>query len=1276
MTTTDIAPGLRVTLSEGLSLETAKLAATTQRRIRGATPSVVPLPTPAVASANQEADRIAEAMAQQDLVLVGTIPLAPAPMPPGTTRAAVPGPQEAAVEVDLAPEEGAVVLLEQDGLYAWQFESETAPTTATPSETRRRGGSGTRTVTFRLPLGAAPAAGAKQRGWVGNLVIGRAQALVFKYAGRFLLSQGVAFLERKVRPGLVLMDTEDPLTWKPLADFAALPLPEDRPARILLFVHGTFSSTRGGFAGLCATDWGRAFLKAARAGYDAVVGFDHPTLSVDPLVNATALLSSLESRTWTQPATIDAISHSRGGITLRSLIEYLLPAANLPVRLERAIFVAAVNGGTELAEPKNWRAFINLYTNLAAAACRAIAMFPQTAFAGSLAAELFKSVGVLAKTLAEEAITESMIPGLAAMQPSGPFITALNQTQPGQPTAADSQYYAVTSDFRASLAINTIQELPRQLLLALADSTVDRIMSEANDLVVNTASMIRVDPDAGTFIKDTLAFGKNGVVYHTNYFLQPQVINALVRWLDLEMPTVANPATSRRVVRGGVPLPPAVPARLDTDVLMVEAEDSGVETRQRLQQRSPSYVVVERPWQGRLLHYAFPTEVVRSAIEAQPTLPIIQSLNLHETDASSEGQLSALPPTPGTGQPSARRVIALDGSRVVGVAEAEVVPTPLTDLVMQAGLLRGPQTDETRIIARRIMPSYVTPTPLEMAPKAPEPEPSSTRGGIPVTPIRRTRGQRSAPPAPPALPPPSAAPGPAAASPATPSSAAPPEKATGRFMAEMDDLVEVGATTTVDVTISREALRAARKVAVAGTASVSLGRKLIVEIIPKKNFVNVDEARAEVDFPEPGEIVQRVFEVKATDAGSGEILVRIRQGTQPLVNLVLQCTIETKRTLAPIRLPQSSVATEPTPGPEPLHQLTIMEIERGGQKLYHFTLDSPSLGLKDMYESKPLTGSREAYIKALYDDIEQRYLGNESDFATFQSELREVGAGLWDELFPEKLQAALWKWRDSIKSILVFSEEPFIPWELVHLKEPGKGLPEKVLFFGQMGLVRWLHNMGWPTTELRARNGRCLYVIPHYPHPDYALSGAEAEAEFLQKNFNATAVVPHNPPVRQLLGTPGGFDLLHFAGHGAADQQNITQAELLLEGRLEGSNYITEKLRASVVENLSGLSGPDESRPIVALNACQAGRAGYKLTTIGGFSRAFLKQGVGLFIGALWSVGDAPARVFTEELYARLLANETLAQATIAARNKAAEAKEATWLAYTVYGNPYAKLVP
>jgi len=170
------------------------------------------------------------------------------------------------------------------------------------------------------------------------------------------------------------------------------------------------------------------------------------------------------------------------------------------------------------------------------------------------------------------------------------------------------------------------------------------------------------------------------------------------------------------------------------------------------------------------------------------------------------------------------------------------------------------------------------------------------------------------------------------------------------------------------------------------------------------------------------------------------------------------------------------------------------------------------------------------------------------------------------------------------------------------------------------------------------REGRARYVIPHYPHPDWDLPGTRDEEKFLKKRFAAKPVPPEAAAVRDLLGKPGSFDLLHFAGHGFAESKDIANAQIMMEGRLDGQgNYLPAYLSATTVEQFADLSLPEGLRPIVVLNACQAGRAGYRLTSIGGFAQAFLKGRAGAFVGALWSVGDAPARTFTETFYGTLL---------------------------------------
>jgi CHAT domain-containing protein len=162
--------------------------------------------------------------------------------------------------------------------------------------------------------------------------------------------------------------------------------------------------------------------------------------------------------------------------------------------------------------------------------------------------------------------------------------------------------------------------------------------------------------------------------------------------------------------------------------------------------------------------------------------------------------------------------------------------------------------------------------------------------------------------------------------------------------------------------------------------------------------------------------------------------------------------------------------------------------------------------------------------------------------------------------------------------------------------------------------------------------------------------------------------------VRELISTRGAFDLLHFAGHGSAETDAISEARLLLQGRMEQGRYIEAPFTTTTVSSRSNLMGADGSRPLVVLNACQAGRLGYALTGIGGFAQAFLDGGAGAFIGTQWSVGDVPSRVFTETFYRRMLDGATVAEATVASRERARADGDATWLAYAVYAHPHARL--
>ena len=270
----------------------------------------------------------------------------------------------------------------------------------------------------------------------------------------------------------------------------------------------------------------------------------------------------------------------------------------------------------------------------------------------------------------------------------------------------------------------------------------------------------------------------------------------------------------------------------------------------------------------------------------------------------------------------------------------------------------------------------------------------------------------------------------------------------------------------------------------------------------------------------------------------------------------------------------------------------------------------------------------------------------------------------------------MWQQKDKLRHLMVLSSEPFIPWELVHLKEPGRPLPDETRFMAEIGLVRWLytHDSAYPPQILHARPGRVRILRPDYPRQDLRLPQTLPEARFLLDRMGAVPVAPATQDLRKLLRN-GSFDILHFADHGIADPGNIANARILLQGRQEMGSYIPAYLSATTVAQHARLPGPDGSKPLVVLNACQAGRLGQQMTSLGGFAQAFLDRGAGAFISAMWSVGDAPASTFMQALYEGLLNGQPISAAATDARHKARLAGDGTWLAYAVYAHPHARLL-
>jgi hypothetical protein len=133
---------------------------------------------------------------------------------------------------------------------------------------------------------------------VSDLIYDKLRVWVFRFAARGAIKTGIRLFEQHVQPRLMRINGWDPAGWHGTTAIDAEKLPIDRPARVLLLVHGTFSSTVGSFGSLGATPWGKALIETALSRYDAVVGYDHKTLTHTPEQNARALYETLAKLPW------------------------------------------------------------------------------------------------------------------------------------------------------------------------------------------------------------------------------------------------------------------------------------------------------------------------------------------------------------------------------------------------------------------------------------------------------------------------------------------------------------------------------------------------------------------------------------------------------------------------------------------------------------------------------------------------------------------------------------------------------------------------------------------------------------------------------------------------------------------------------------------------------------------------------------------------------------------------------------------------------------------
>jgi hypothetical protein len=280
--------------------------------------------------------------------------------------------------------------------------------------------------------------------------------------------------------------------------------------KILLIIHGTFSSADAITTPLAKQKFLQRCLQDRR--YDLILAFDHPSISVSPLINAVELTRALNGT----EADIDVIAHSRGGLVTRWWLEALGQSRGN----KRAVLFGSPLDGTSLATAGCLRGWMSWFANLNHAisdASDAVKnIFPPLTIL-SVLSRLGAVIGDVASKIPAIDVGVALAPGLMAMSRQGPELQRLNQNRKEWP-----QYFAVMSDFQPEgVGWKFWRVLQDQPILRITDVVADRLFQGPNDLVVDNAST-RVLSAGGSLIKTCHNFGSNSKVFHLNYFEQPE----------------------------------------------------------------------------------------------------------------------------------------------------------------------------------------------------------------------------------------------------------------------------------------------------------------------------------------------------------------------------------------------------------------------------------------------------------------------------------------------------------------------------------------------------------------------------------------------------------------------------------------------------------------------------------------------------------------------------------------------------------------------------------
>lgn len=350
-----------------------------------------------------------------------------------------------------------------------------------------------------------------------------------------------------------------------------------------------------------------------------------------------------------------------------------------------------------------------------------------------------------------------------------------------------------------------------------------------------------------------------------------------------------------------------------------------------------------------------------------------------------------------------------------------------------------------------------------------------------------------------------------------------------------------------------------------------------------------------------------------------------------------------------------------------------------GSRVLHYTLRSPSGAAPLTHreaQTAPFAGSFDAYRDRVFRRLE-KLQEHRDPYGSFllnkeiEAEIRNLGHGLYRQLFPAEMKWMYRQWRDTVRTIQISSAEWWVPWELIRPYDREiQPVVDDDFLGARYQITRWLIGGSAPAPAIRVLRMACVEAgqsgSPHLP-------SAARERELLtdlarRRNLeDVSPALPTFPEVMNLFERKG-LDLLHFVGHGEFSRENAEDSRILLA---DARSLVAGEMDGPLLRNIA------DARPLVYFNACSTAQQGASLTSLSGWPDAWVgRGGAGAFIAPQWQVRDSLAFEFARIFYLALERGRTLGRAARLARLwvRRKDRRNVTWLAFAVYGHPNAQV--